>query len=76
MKNGVIRIRFLSRGITKFYYTSKFMHFLRKVQELSGNTVMTFDVYWNGWHPCHTISDVKSDLKRFDQKESSNERVD
>jgi len=72
MRNGTIRLRWREKGKTKFRYYAPhdFDRFLEKVESLIGNNPMRFHIYWNGtWHPCHTITDVKENLKRILSKD-------
>jgi len=70
--NGTIRLRWWVRGRAKYKYFSpdEIMDFLNITRKLMGRYHVKFDVYWNGtWHPCHTITDVKNDLRKILRRE-------
>jgi len=68
MKNGTIRLKWREKGRTRYRYYDPydFDKFLDKVKSKIGNNPMRFHVFWNGlWHSCHTITDVKENIKRI-----------
>jgi len=67
MRNGTIRLKWREKGRTRYRYydPEDFDKFLDKVRTIDCGPVR-FHVLWNGlWHSCHTITDVKENLKRM-----------
>ena len=70
MRNGMIRLRWWQNRRTRFryYQPHEFNKFLKKFRSLceSRYAPIHTDVWWNGlWHSCHTITDVKENLKHI-----------
>jgi hypothetical protein len=77
IRKGTILLKFYKYGKVFYRYYNTFEGFIKKYKTLRGNNCPTKYVCsgknqlgeWM-WHNCHTIADVKFDLRRFNVKVS------